>query len=66
MDAAAEGAYVAGCDGGGQWCGVDTMAAFMTPECLAEPATIAEIVTLALGDDQDWGGDPFARGTGSA
>jgi hypothetical protein len=56
--------YLAGCVTGGDWCSVQTLQAYMFAECLAEPATLADIVGQLLDGDQDWGGgDVFARGT---
>ncbi|MDX2087265.1 MAG: hypothetical protein SFX73_05425 [Kofleriaceae bacterium] len=57
--------YRDGCSRGGSWCRLDTIEAFMLPECLAEVPTLADVVTRAnaLTDDQSFAGGDFASGT---
>lgn len=58
-------AYRNGCNGGGQWCELGEVAAFMLPECLAEVPTLAQVVAIAAAqtDDQDFTVGAFGDGT---
>ncbi len=41
------------CPSGGSWCHLDAITAYVVPQCLAEPATIAQVVESALLFAQD-------------